>query len=374
MKIVTIVGARPQFVKAAMVSRAIARHNAAVNRPGPSIDEIIVHTGQHYDDNMSRIFFDQMQIPRPKFNLAVGSGRHGETTGKMLADIEGVLCDELPDWVLVYGDTNSTLAGALAAAKLHIPIAHVEAGLRSFNMRMPEEVNRVLTDHVARLLLCPTRAAVENLRREGVVAGVFHMGDVMYDAALVFGDLAERQSTLLAELGLTPRSYFLATVHRAGNTDDPQRLREIWRAFGRIASPEMPLILPLHPRTRGCIENLGPAFAWDGNPSVRVIEPVSFLDMVMLEKHARAILTDSGGVQKEAYFHGVPCVTLRNETEWVETVEAGWNTVSGAVEASILNAVARCRAGKPIAEYGTGHAAEAVVANLVGFEDKAEMA
>ena len=363
MKILTVIGARPQFVKAAMVSRAIARRNAADHLP--AITEILVHTGQHYDENMSRIFFDQMQIPRPKYNLGVGSGRHGETTGRMLADIEGLLLDEAPDWVLVYGDTNSTLAGALAAAKLHVPIAHVEAGLRSFNMRMPEEVNRVLTDHVARLLLCPTRAAIENLHREGLRDGVLHVGDVMYDAALAFGEIAGRQSAILADLGLTPKAYVLATVHRAENTDDPARLRAILSAFGRIATAAMPLILPLHPRTRGGIGQLGLAPLLERNPFVRVIPPVSFLDMVMLEKQARVILTDSGGVQKEAYFHGVPCVTLRDETEWVETVAAGWNTVAGVAENTILQAVADGRPGRRIEDYGTGSAAEAVVASLV---------
>ncbi len=383
MQILTVVGARPQFVKAAMVSRAIACHNAAINNQSatadpphcsgqPTIDEIIVHTGQHYDENMSQIFFDQLHIPRPKYNLGVGSGRHGETTGRMLAGIEGVLCDESPDWVLVYGDTNSTLAGALAAAKLHIPIAHVEAGLRSFNMRMPEEVNRVLTDHVARLLFCPTHTAVENLRREGITRGVVHMGDVMYDAALTFGEFAGQQSTILADLGLTLKNYCLATVHRAENTDDSGRLREILGAFAEIASPSMPLVLPLHPRTRGCIDQQGLASVVDKNPCVRVIEPVSFLDMVMLEKHARLILTDSGGVQKEAYFYSVPCVTLRDETEWVETVEAGWNTVAGAVKSKILQALSNSRPGRPIPDYGNGHAAAAVVDGLIGFDDTAE--
>jgi UDP-GlcNAc3NAcA epimerase len=239
-------------------------------------------------------------------------------------------------------------------------------------MRMPEEVNRVLTDHVARLLFCPTRSAVENLRREGITRGAVHMGDVMYDAALTFGELAGQQSNIQADLGLTPQNYCLATIHRAENTDDPGRLRGILEALAEIASPAMPLILPLHPRTRGCIYQLGLASVVDKNPCIRVIEPVSFLDMVMLEKHALLILTDSGGVQKEAYFHGVPCVTLRDETEWVETVEAGWNTVAGAAKDTILKAAAKSRKGKPIPEYGNGHAAAAVVAGLVGFDAAAE--
>ncbi len=364
MKILTVVGARPQFIKAAMVSRAIARRRAA-GAPPLAPAEILVHTGQHYDGNMSQVFFDQLRIPEPQFNLGLGSGRHGEMTGKMLAGIETLLLQEEPDWVLVYGDTNSTLAGALAAAKLHIPVAHVEAGLRSFNRQMPEEVNRVLTDHAARLLLCPTRTAVENLRREGITRGVYPVGDVMYDAAVTFGALAEQQSTILAALGVAPAAYFLATVHRAENTDDPHRLRGILNAFARIATPDMPVVLPLHPRTRGSIGRLGLDPILARNPQVRVIPPVSFLDMVMLEKHARSILTDSGGVQKEAYFHGVPCVTLRDETEWVETVAAGWNTVAGTDEEAIVQAVARSRPGAKIEEYGTGAAAEAVLDRLL---------
>jgi UDP-GlcNAc3NAcA epimerase len=371
-KIATIIGARPQFVKAAMVSRAIACHNKAINNQQSTFNEIIIHTGQHYDSNMSQVFFDELDIPRPAYNLGIGSGGHGVQTGAMLSAIEEVLVKEKPDWALVYGDTNSTLAGALAAAKLHIPIAHVEAGLRSFNMRMPEEVNRVLTDHVARLLFCPTRSAVENLRREGITRGAVHMGDVMYDAALSFGELAGQQSTIQSDLGLTPQKYCLATIHRAENTDDPGRLRGILEALAEIASPAMPLVLPLHPRTRDCIDHLGLASVVDKNLCVRIIEPVSFLDMVMLEKHALLIMTDSGGVQKEAYFHGVPCVTLRDETEWVETVEAGWNTVAGAAKDTILKAAANSRQGKPIPDYGNGHAAEAVVAGLAGFNAATE--
>ena len=324
MKIVTIVGARPQFVKAAMVSRAIARHNAAVNRPGPSIDEIIVHTGQHYDDNMSRIFFDQMQIPRPKFNLAVGSGRHGETTGKMLADIEGVLCDELPDWVLVYGDTNSTLAGALAAAKLHVPVAHVEAGLRSFNRRMPEEINRVLTDHLSDLLFCPGATAVAQLAAEGIVAGVHAVGDVMHEALRHAVALAERKTNVLERLGLAPNGYALATLHRAENVDDPARLVRLLAALREVARRQ-PVVFPVHPRTRRRLAEGGA----EATAGLRLLEPQGYLDMVRLEAGAAVVLTDSGGVQKEAFWLQVPCITLREETEWVETVQAGWNHVAG---------------------------------------------
>ncbi len=311
LKILAVVGARPQFVKAAMVSRAVLRHN---ERGGsPAVVEELVHTGQHYDHAMSQVFFDEMGIPPPSVNLAVGSGSHGQTTGRMLEGIEREIEARLPDWVLVYGDTNSTLAAALAAAKLHVPVAHVEAGLRSFNRRMPEEVNRVLTDHVAELLFCPTRAAVENLAREGIARGVHHVGDVMYDAALAFGEMARRRSRILEELGLTPKQYHLATVHRAENTDDRARLSGILEGLGELAR-ETPVVLPLHPRTR---KRIGESGLESVTGSIRLIEPVPFLDMVRLEQEAKVILTDSGGVQKEAYFHGVPCVTLRDETEWV---------------------------------------------------------
>jgi UDP-GlcNAc3NAcA epimerase len=318
---------------------------------------------------MSRIFFDQMGIPKPIYNLHIGSGTHGDTTGRMLAGIEEVILDENPDWVLVYGDINSTLAGALAACKLHIPVAHVEAGLRSFNKRMPEEVNRVLTDHLATLLLCPTPAAVSNLADEGLRKNVFHVGDVMYDAALVFGNLAKKKSIILDQLNLSPESYRLATVHRAENTNIPDRLKNIVAAFEDMASKACPITVPLHPRTRNALlenalvrENgLSVTFA---NPHVKVIPPLSFLDMVMLEKYARTILTDSGGVQKEAYFHRVPCVTLRDETEWVETVEAGWNVLAGARYAGIMGAVDAVHERAEISHYGNGHCAASVIRYL----------
>jgi UDP-GlcNAc3NAcA epimerase len=358
MKILTIIGARPQFIKAAMVSRAILEHNR--RGASPVIVEEIVHTGQHYDSNMSDIFFKEMDIPEPAVNLNAGSGSHGVMTGRMLEGIEREVEARKPDWVLVYGDTNSTLAGALAAAKLHVPVAHVEAGLRSFNRRMPEEINRVLTDHVANLLLCPTTAAVAHLRAEGITRGVQHVGDVMYDAALVFGEIAERKSTVIRALELTPKGYLLATVHRAENTDDPIRLRNIMTAFQELARTQT-LVLPVHPRTR-------PKLTSDLRPltsGFRLIDPVSFLDMVMLEKHARTILTDSGGVQKEAYFHGVPCVTLRDETEWVETVDAGWNQVVGADAERIVEAARRAQPGRPIPEYGSGDSSDNIVKALL---------
>jgi len=368
MHLLTIVGARPQFIKAAMVSRAVIAHNAAA----PACERIaedIIHTGQHYDRNMSQIFFDDMGIPAPAANLDIGSGPHGEMTGKMLAAIESEILARSPDWVLVYGDTNSTLAGALAAAKLHVPVAHVEAGLRSFNRRMPEEINRVLTDHVSGLLLCPTAKAIENLATEGIHDGVHHVGDVMYDAALVFAEIAQRQSTILADLALTPDSFYLATVHRAENTDDPERLAAILAAFAETATPDCPIVFPVHPRTRKLLSSSSRFTSRvSRSSSLRLIEPVSFLDMVMLEKHAKTILTDSGGVQKEAYFHGTPCVTLRDETEWVETVDAGWNQVVGADTARICTAVSNASPGNTITDYGTGHAADAILARLISAE------
>lgn len=355
MKIVTVVGARPQFVKAATVSAAISRRSEA------GIEEVLVHTGQHYDENMSQVFFDQLKVPRPKYNLAVGSGSHGAMTGKMLTAVEQILVDEKPDWLLVYGDTNSTLAGALAAAKLHVPVCHVEAGLRSFEKRMPEEVNRILTDHVSALLLCPTRAAVSNLEREGLTRGVHHVGDVMFDAALIFAKLAGQSSDVMTRYGLVPKQFLLATVHRAENTDDPARLEGILKALSNLATTACPLLLPLHPRTSATLKNRGLEPLLARNPALKTIAPVPFLDMIVLEQQAKLILTDSGGVQKEAYFHGVPCVTLRDETEWVETVEAGWNQVAGADQSRIEAAAAAAQPGRAIDEYGDGDAASKVV-------------
>lgn len=362
MKILTILGARPQFIKAAVVSRAIRLHNEAGR--SPRFQEDIIHTGQHYDDNMSQVFFDELGIPQPVINLNIGSGTHGEMTAKMLVAIEGQIVSRKPDRVLVYGDTNSTLAGGLAAAKLHVPTAHVEAGLRSFNRRMPEEINRILTDHISELLFCPTRTAVHNLKTEGITRGVHHVGDVMYDATLLFSQVAADRQTILADLKLTPQSYHLATVHRAANTDDPQRLAAILEAFNRLATPEVPVVFPVHPRTRGVVERLcAETFTSSktANGALRLLEPVPFLSMIQLEKNARTILTDSGGVQKEAYFHGVPCVTLRDETEWTETVTAGWNRVVGADVEAIVAAVHCAKPGEPIEDYGRGDSAQWVV-------------
>jgi UDP-GlcNAc3NAcA epimerase len=354
MKVLSIVGARPQFIKAAPVGKALraAGHNV-----------VLVHTGQHYDDEMSAVFFRDLEIPEPDVNLGVGSGSHGWQTGQMLMRIEEVLLAEKPDWVLVYGDTNSTLAGALAACKLHIPLAHVEAGLRSFNREMPEEHNRVLTDHCSDLLFCPTQTAVDNLAREGITKGVHLVGDTMYDAVLQFAETARQRSTILQDLGLNPKGYLLATVHRPYNTDNPERLRSILEAFAEI---EEPIIFPVHPRTRKKMVELGLDNPKSAIGNLKSVDPVGYLDMLMLEQHARLILTDSGGMQKEAYFFAVPCVTLRPETEWVETIKGGWNVVVGASQMEIVRAVngREWPKGTPPAVFGDGRAAHSIVAHL----------
>lgn len=361
MKIVTIVGARPQFVKAAMVSNAICKHNQQSDH---NIEEYLLHTGQHYDENMSDIFFKEMGIPQPAWQLHCGNGTHGEMTGRMLIEIERVLLEAHPDYVLVYGDTNSTLAGALAASKLHIPVIHVEAGLRSFNREMPEEVNRVLTDRIATLLCCPTHAALEHLANEGIRNGVHHVGDVMYDAALLFGKLADKSSLILKQLNLKNKSFRLCTVHRAENTDSSERLGEITKALKEIATESCPVILPLHPRTRLYLDKYGLISSLQQHKGVRLTAPLSFLDMVMLEKQAQTIFTDSGGVQKEAYFHRTPCITLRQETEWVETVEAGWNQMAGYKAEDIIRCLESSAEQKEINEYGNGKASEAIISLL----------
>jgi UDP-GlcNAc3NAcA epimerase len=350
--IASIVGARPQFVKAAMVSRALRC---------AGFTETLVHTGQHYDNNMSKVFFEELQIPKPDYNLGIGSGHHGSQTGRMLEALEKVLQREKPNWALVYGDTNSTLAGALAAAKLHIPVAHVEAGLRSFNRRMPEEINRIITDQLSTLLFAPTETAVRNLQREGIMDGLHNVGDVMYDAVLAHRELATNQSRILGSLNLRPRNYALATVHRAENTEDLQRLLEIFEAL-RILSQELPIVLPLHPRTRQALKSI-PIVT---NAQLILIEPVSYLDTLLLQSQARFILTDSGGVQKEAFFFRVPCITLRDETEWVETVDTGWNVVAGTRRESIVQAARRAKAGRFDAyPFGDGNAAQNI-AKVIG--------
>ncbi len=322
MKIITIVGARPQFIKAAPFSREIRKY----------AEEIIIHTGQHYDKNMSDIFFEELHIPRPKYNLAIGSGNHGKQTGEMLEKIEEVLLNEKPDAVLVYGDTNSTLAGALAASKLLIPVIHIEAGLRSFNKAMPEEQNRILTDHISELLFCPTETAVNNLEKESIKNKVFNVGDIIYDAVLYNIKLAEEKSNILQTLNLKGKEYILATIHRAENTNSYERMKNIVEAFNK-ANKE--IVLPLHPRTIGFLKKYDLSFS----EKIKVIEPVGYLDMLLLEKNASKILTDSGGVQKEAYFLDVPCITMRDETEWIETVNYGWNILVGADYNKILSAL-----------------------------------
>lgn len=346
MKIATVVGARPQFIKAASVSRVLRREH----------QEILIHTGQHYDANMSDIFFDELHIPRPDFHLGIGSGRHGAQTGAILEKVEEVLIQETPDALLVYGDTNSTLAGALAASKLHIPVIHIEAGLRSFNRRMPEEINRILTDHLSSSLSCPTETAVRNLAAEGITKGVSKDGDVMYDAFLYNLELAKEKSNILQTLDLGSKSYILCTIHRAENTDDPARLTQILKALARIS---LPVVLPLHPRTRKIVQELGLNSLLD---RVNVLEPVGYLDMIALEAHSLKLVTDSGGVQKEAYFAGVPCITMRDETEWVETVDVGWNRLTGADEEKILEAVERFAPPEQRPSiFGDGKAAEQIV-------------
>lgn len=322
MKILSIVGARPQFIKAAAVSRVLRQRHR----------EVLVHTGQHYDYEMSGVFFDGLDLPQPDANLGVGSNSHGAQTGAMLQGVEEVLLAERPDYLLVYGDTNSTLAGALAASKLSVPVAHVEAGLRSFNRRMPEEVNRVVTDHLSELQLCPSEAAVRNLAAEGITRGVHLVGDVMLDVLdWARNRIASRKPEILKRLGLTPREYVLATVHRSENTDDLERLSQILDAFNSLNEP---IVLPIHPRTRKAIAEAG----CQTKPHVRLIDPLGYLEMITLAGGARLVLTDSGGLQKEAYWLGVPCLTLRNETEWVETVEAGWNMLVGADSKRIVEA------------------------------------
>jgi UDP-GlcNAc3NAcA epimerase len=354
MKIVTVLGARPQFVKAAMVSKALLKLGRS--------EEVIVHTGQHYDASMSDIFFEELGIPEPQYNLNVGSGSHGAMTGRMLAALEEVLVEERPGCVLIYGDTNSTLAGALAAAKLHIPVAHVEAGLRSFNRAMPEEINRVVADHLSDILFCPTNVAVENLTREGLAGKAYNVGDVMYDAALQFRSVANENSSILKTLALAEKGFALATCHRAENTDDPVRLSNIMGALSAL-STHLPVVLPLHPRTQKRIEEFGLAGAMVG---ITTIPAVGYVDMVRLEASAQLILTDSGGVQKEAFFFGVPCVTMRDETEWTETVDAGWNILAGASKDEILSAADQhtLKDRQSVNPYGSGCAAEEIAGVL----------
>jgi UDP-GlcNAc3NAcA epimerase len=351
MRIMSVVGARPQFVKAAPVCKALRERH----------EEILVHSGQHYDYAMSDVFFEQLGVPTPDYTLGVGSGSHGQMTGAMLGLLEELFIERQPDAVLVYGDTNTTLAGGLAAAKLGIPVVHVEAGLRSFNRAMPEEINRVVVDHLSDLLLCPTEVAAGNLAAEGIRDGVRIVGDVMIDTARFFAEHADSEA-VLGDYDVTPGQYYLATVHRASNTDDPAALAALVEGLGGVRAT---VLWAVHPRTRARLAEFGLEDAIARAANVRVLDPVPYIETVALLRSARALLTDSGGMQKEAYFFGVPCVTLRDETEWVETVELGWNTLVGTDPKRIVEAAsAALRPAERPPVYGDGHAAE-VIARVI---------
>jgi UDP-GlcNAc3NAcA epimerase len=359
MKIVSIIGARPQFIKCAPLSREIRNKH----------EEIIIHTGQHYDSKMSAIFFEELNIPRPDYNLGVGSGNQGEQTGKMLIKIENVLLKEKPDIVLVYGDTNSTLAGALAAAKLQIRIAHVEAGLRSFDRAMPEEINRVLTDHISSLLLCPTQTAVDNLAKEGIISGVYLTGDVMVDALEYNRKIAEGKSQIIEKLRLKKGKYLVITVHRPSNTDSKKNMNNIIEALGQSGRTA---VFPVHPRTKKYLREYG---LWKSIPvNVRLIQPAGYLDMLRLMSGAEKILTDSGGIQKEAYILKVPCITLRENTEWIETLKDGWNILVGADRGKITRALDEFEPqSKQRGIFGDGDASiriGEIIGNCNGLENK----
>ena len=354
MRIVTVVGNRPQFVKAAAVSRLLRER----------MDELIVHTGQHYDDELSRVFFEELDVPAPDRELDAGGGTNTAQTARILAALEPVLEELEPSLVLVYGDTNSTLAGALAASQAGIAVGHVEAGMRSFDRSMPEELNRVLTDHTSDLLLCSTETAMRNLEREGVRGEAELVGDVMADVSLAFRDIAEERSTILGDLGLEEGSYLVVTAHRAGNVDRPERLEALVSLLEALPAP---VVLPLHPRTR---ERLQAAGLMERLGGVKVVPPLGYLDFLKLARHARAVLTDSGGVQKETYLLGVPCVTLRDTTEWVETVDAGWNTLVDLDRDAALAALERRPSGERPELYGGGHAAERVCDVLSAYTQR----
>lgn len=356
-KIVTVVGARPQFIKVAPVSRVLRQQ----------FDEVLVHTGQHYDYNMAGVFFEELNIPKPDYNLDVGSGSHGKQTGEMLEKIEQVLLKEKPDGVLVYGDTNSTLAAAIAASKLHIPIFHIEAGLRSFNKKMPEEVNRVLTDHVSSLLFAPTSVAVNQLASEGITDGVYAVGDVMYDAFLYNLNIAKEKITL-KDFNVNEREYYLSTIHRAENTDNETRLKAIISALMEIKET---VLLPLHPRTQKKLSNIGLLEKVKNAKNIKLLEPISYLEMIYLEKYSKGIITDSGGVQKEAYFAHVPCFTLRNETEWVETVNVHWNTLVNPTQEKLNEIVGNYQVVQYVEGiYGDGTASEKIVQYIDNYFNK----
>ncbi len=388
MKLVTIIGARPQIIKAAALSRAIRNHYA------DQIQEVIVHTGQHYDDNMSQVFFDELQIPRPDYNLHVGSASHGVQTARMTEGIEALLIKEKPDFIVLYGDTNSTLAGAVAAAKIHVPIVHIEAGLRSFNKSMPEEINRIVCDHCSTLLFTPTKAGLENLKREGfpIEEGgpstlrraqdsgtskptidnpkVFHCGDIMYDNSLHFADIAEEKTDIIQRLDLVSKPFILSTIHRDTNTDHPERLGAIFDALIEL-SKENQIVLPLHPRTAKLLKtNLSneKQTLIFSSANIKLIPPVSFLEMIALERHAQLVMTDSGGVQKEAYFFKKPCIILRPETEWVEIVQTGNAILADADGSRIMKAWQHFKNNPPTTFpeiFGDGHAAEFILKQML---------
>ena len=375
MKIVTIIGARPQIIKAAALSRAIKNHYA------DRVTEIIVHTGQHYDENMSQVFFDELGIPKPDFNLHVGSASHGTQTARMIEGIEHILMDEKPDGIVLYGDTNSTLAGAVAASKIHVPIVHIEAGLRSFNKHMPEEINRIVCDHCSTLLFTPTPTGLQNLVNEGFRTDnpgpydidnpkVIHCGDIMYDNSLHFADVADQKVTLLRRLGLTGKPYVLCTVHRDNNTDHADRLNNIIDALMEL-SETLPVVLPLHPRTKKMIHELLDSKKnkrFLSNPNIHITEPVSFLEMIQLEQHANLVMTDSGGVQKESYFFKKPCLIMRPETEWVEIVNANAAVLVDADKDKLVEAFQQYMKQPPVDYpeiFGNGHAAEFILEQIL---------
>lgn len=345
MKIITVIGARPQFIKASSVSQYLRLYHK----------EILIHTGQHYDLNMSDIFFDELEIPKPDYNLSIGSGNHGFQTGNMLIKLEEIYLKEKPDMVVVYGDTNSTLAGALCASKLLIPIVHIEAGVRSFNVKMPEEQNRILTDHISKILFTPTDTAKNNLLAEGILDNIYNVGDVMFDSIIKYKELAKKQSCIIEKLNYSNKGYILATIHRAENTNSINRLSNIIEALNES---DEDIILPLHPRTKKYIENYGIIIG----DNIKVIEPIGYLDMIQLEANSRKIITDSGGMQKEAYFMKKICITIRDETEWVETVESGWNIIVGANKYKILEAITNTISGKKYTQlFGDGKAALKII-------------
>ena len=379
IKIVTIIGARPQIIKAAALSRAIK------NKYNSKIKEIIVHTGQHYDANMSQIFFDELQIPAPNYNLNVGSGGHGSQTASMITGIEEILIKEKPNGIVLYGDTNSTLAGAIAAIKIHVPVIHIEAGLRSFNKAMPEEVNRIMCDHVSSFLFSPTKTGLNNLIKEGFVTDnvppynannpkIYHCGDVMYDNSLYFSEVAEEKTAILKKLSIQKDNFILATIHRNNNTDEPKRLNDLFKALNDISKQyKLNIVLPLHPRTAKLLEtNLSKELysEIESNTHFKITEPASFLEMVVLEKNCSLVMTDSGGVQKEAFYFKKPCVILRPETEWVELVECGSAIIADANEEKIKAAFEKLHAKKDLKFpdlYGDGHAAEFICGEIINY-------